>query len=180
LWETATSELVEGVLHWRLSPLRVAEAEAAWSPFRTARPSEHDHWDWGRKVWDLSEPGVRVVGVECRGDVQGMMKLLEAKYYTRVVIGRATPLLYVDFLESAPWNNSSPSRKARFKGVGLLLMQVAVELSHELGYNGRVGLHSLPQFEGFYSSACGMCNWGSDANYDGLTYFETQGDRTLP
>lgn len=37
---------------------------------------------------------------------------------------------------------------------------------------GRVGLHSLPQSEVCYASACGMHKVGIDAAYHDLTYFE--------
>nr|MDZ8169488.1 hypothetical protein [Nostoc sp. CmiSLP01] len=41
----------------------------------------------------------------------------------------------------------------------------------ELGYEGRVGLHSLPGVEEFYDSQ-GMIDVGEDEDYDELVYFE--------
>ncbi len=37
---------------------------------------------------------------------------------------------------------------------------------------GRVGLHSLPASEEFYSSRCGMTCIGPDPTYHDLVYFE--------
>lgn len=40
-----------------------------------------------------------------------------------------------------------------------------------LGYEGRVGLHSLQGAERFYENQ-GMFNYGAEEDYDNLTYFE--------
>ena len=40
------------------------------------------------------------------------------------------------------------------------------------GYKGRVGLHSLPQSNGWYANVCGMADLGADAGYQNLRYFE--------
>ena len=45
-------------------------------------------------------------------------------------------------------------------------------LSEELEFQGRIGLHSLPQANGFYANACGMTDLGADADHQGLRYFE--------
>ena len=59
----------------------------------------------------------------------------------------------------------------RYKGAGTLLMRTAIELSLELEYKGRIGLHSLRQADGFYTH-CGMTDLGPDAAFYGLRYFE--------
>lgn len=43
--------------------------------------------------------------------------------------------------------------------------------SVELGYGGRVGLHSLPNAEGFYEQLQ-MSDYGPDLEKNGLVYFE--------
>ena len=45
-------------------------------------------------------------------------------------------------------------------------------LSEELEFHGRIGLHSLPQANGFYADTCGMTDLGADPDYEGLRYFE--------
>jgi hypothetical protein len=58
------------------------------------------------------------------------------------------------------------------RGVGSVLIGTAIELSKELEFKGRIGLHSLPQANGFYANFCGMTDMGPDsANHD-LRYFE--------
>ncbi len=51
-------------------------------------------------------------------------------------------------------------------------MAAAARLSEWLGYEGRVGLLSLPQAEEFYVRTCQMTALGPDRGYDGLWYFE--------
>ena len=40
------------------------------------------------------------------------------------------------------------------------------------GFKGRIGLHALPQSEGFYASKIGMTDMGKDPGYHDLRYFE--------
>jgi hypothetical protein len=51
------------------------------------------------------------------------------------------------------------------------MVGAAVEISRLAGMEGRCGLHSLSQAEGFYRRI-GMQDLGLDAGYDGLRYFE--------
>jgi hypothetical protein len=56
-------------------------------------------------------------------------------------------------------------------------MRVAVELSLDEGYKGRVGLHSLPgknkgEAEWFYQDVCKMEPLESERDSEGLLYFE--------
>ena len=46
-----------------------------------------------------------------------------------------------------------------------------------MGLEGRVGLHSLPQAEGFYKTRCKMTDFGKDSGYFDLTYFEYTGQQ---
>ncbi len=81
-------------------------------------------------------------------------------------------LLYIDYLESAPWNVRPFTQEPRFGAVGARLVWAAVELSLAEGFEGRVGLHSLPQAESFYEGFCGMTKLGEDPDYESLNYFE--------
>lgn len=82
-------------------------------------------------------------------------------------------LLYLKYLETAPWNLAvnDIGQIPKFSGVGRQLMEVGVRLSEALDFRGRIGLHALPQAEGFYRH-CGMTEVGQDAQYDHLRYFE--------
>lgn len=173
--ETVSNALVEAVLHLRLTAEQVVAAEAAWAPHRALLRAEHSHWDWQYKSGFLIEPGVRCLGVECAGQVQGMMLLRESGYTARLAPENGQPLVYVDYLETAPWNLRERSR--RYAGVGQLLLREAVRRSGELGYHGRLGLHSLPQVQLFYEWKCGMVGCGPDPGYYGLVYFEFTAER---
>jgi len=84
------------------------------------------------------------------------------------------PLVYIDFLEVAPWNWTVPAigQSGRFAQVGSHLFCRAVQQSFQDGFHGRVGLHALPQSARFYGDACGMVPLGEDEEKDGLVYFE--------
>lgn len=51
-------------------------------------------------------------------------------------------------------------------------MVSAIDISQNVGFEGRIGLHSLPQAEGFYIDKCGMIGLGPDPAYEGLLYCE--------
>jgi hypothetical protein len=53
-----------------------------------------------------------------------------------------------------------------------VMIAAAVELSWELGYKGRIGLHSLTDAEFFYKKTCGMTELGRDSAHEDLMYFE--------
>ena len=80
--------------------------------------------------------------------------------------------MYVEFVENAPWNRAELFDPPRYRGVGSILIRAAVALSEELEFHGRIGLHSLPQANGFYANTCGMTDLGADPEHDGLRYFE--------
>ena len=59
-------------------------------------------------------------------------------------------MVYVDYVQVAPWNNEDLVDRPRFGAVGSFLMEGAVRLSIDMQYGGRLGLHSLRRSEGFY------------------------------
>lgn len=82
------------------------------------------------------------------------------------------PLVYVDFVATAPWNRAELQQPPRFRGVGQVFMLVAIEASRAVGFKGRIGLHSLPKAEDFYEKRCGFTRLGPDSSHQNLTYFE--------
>lgn len=137
------------------------------------------HWNW-RKKSDmlqamLGKPGVSIV---CRGVTQGMMIVDTVMKRCRIDGQRGKDLVYVEYLENAPWNRKELLfDPPRYRGVGTVLIGAAIELSKSEGFKGRVGLHSLPQSNGFYASTCGMTDLGADAGYQNLHYFETTSEQ---
>jgi hypothetical protein len=82
-----------------------------------------------------------------------------------------SPIVYVDFVAVGPWNRREIQNPQRFRHLGSVLLGAAVARSFSLGLDGRCGLHSLPQSEGFYRRI-GMTDLGIDAGYGSLRYFE--------
>ena len=91
---------------------------------------------------------------------------------------RGKPLVYIDYLEVAPWNWVIPEigRTGQFRGIGSILFWRAVKQSQKEGFHGRVGLHALPQAEQFYEK-CGMTPFGPDAGKQNLLYFELSSEQ---
>lgn len=175
------ASVVRGFPHARLG-----DVERTWGPARDALAAaaraagyelENGHWDWRNKV-RFYRPGHHcLVAVECEGDVQGLMAVQTSLRPSQLSPGHW--ILYVDFVEAAPWNRREPPRRTtpaiqepRFGGVGTLLIGEAIRLSVGPSANGRVGLHALPSAEGFYANHCGMTRVGPDPDYHDLVYFE--------
>lgn len=136
--------------------------------------SESDHWDWLGKSLFPGHVGhdvefLIVAAADRGGDrCHGLMKLVWPKE-SRLAPGRS--VLYVDYLEIAPWNRSDcPVREVT--GLGTALIAHSVVLSAELGFEGRLALASLPQAKMFYAGL-GMaeCGFGSGRDHK-LPYFE--------
>ena len=136
------------------------------------------HWDWRRKATVLqgmlANPGF---GIVCDGLTQGMMIVDIVKHRGRLDDQRGQHLVYVEFVENAPWNRAELFNPPRYRGVGSILIRAAVALSEELEFHGRIGLHSLPQANGFYANTCGMTDLGADRDHEGLRYFEMTPDQ---
>ena len=158
---------------------RLPEVEAAWAPARaelaasltiTGGTLESGHWDWRNKIGRVEQGELVLIGVECEGAVQGLIAI--PRVPRPAVLTPGERLVYVDYLETAPWNLTAPGRSPRFGGVGSALLTEAIIISIEQGLRGRVGLHSLEQAEGFYEAGCKMTRIGSDPSYHNLVYFE--------
>lgn len=132
------------------------------------------HWDWSAKAHELGLLSHYGWAVECDGDFQGVMLVDLASHFADLDDDRGKPVLYIEYLEAAPWNWDCPelSQQKRYRGIGTTLFQKAVEQSSEQGFHGRIGLHALPQAESFYQQACGMTRFGKDPDKEGLVYFE--------
>ncbi len=115
-----------------------------------SRSPQHRHWSWEKK-------GAAIKGliayqgyaIEASGVTQGMM-IVNLTETCRLPEQDGKPLVYVSFVESAPWNRSQFGQLPIFQGVGSILLTTAINLSHDEGFGGRIGLHSLPQADAFY------------------------------
>jgi hypothetical protein len=171
--------MVEAYVYRDYPPIELEFIESTWATARDQATEqgksrglaslEHSHWDWRNKVHSVEAGHHRLVAIEYQNQVQGIMAVLQAPKRSKL---SGDPLLYVDYLESAPWNLRSGSEPPRYMGIGTVLIAEAVHLSLDTGLEGRIGLHSLPQAEAFYKSRCRMTELGQDVEYFDLTYFE--------
>jgi len=129
-------------------------------------------WDWRKKTnWASSLLGMRSFCIVCAGNLEGMMMANLIKT-CRLEEQRHKELVYVEFVSTAPWNRAKLLVKPRFHGIGKVFVRVAIELSMHEGFEGRIGLHSLPQANEFYRSRCQMSELAPDPKKEGLVYFE--------
>jgi hypothetical protein len=179
-----TRQPVEAIL---IDGVTIAEMEAVdrvWQPYlrnavrdalargvsRDEFP-EHKHWEWRRKARLMTSES-HAFGIEYDGEMQALMLVLKSSVTCRLPEQSNKRLIYIDYLAAAPWNLPSLAREPRFRLCGSVFITAAIRLSRANGYEGRIGLHSLPQAEEFYRRKCGMTYMGIDADYEGLPYFE--------
>ena len=187
LLDVASNQLMPAELHEGISDKHLADWEAEWKPElelqlkalnqanveRTLWPQSR-HWDWSEKKQAIeSRLSDQCFALVCGGVTQAMMITnsikrcrLEAQYNQHLV--------YVEFIESAPWNRRTlVSNAQRYKLIGSVMLAAAIDLSIQEGFKGRIGLHSLPQANQFYADRIGMRDCGPDFEYQGdLRYFE--------
>lgn len=128
---------------------------------------QDQHWDWRRKCSIAPGTNRRVFSLLNSGEVEAAMMLL---FGQKSRDSSLQPIVYVDYVAVAPWNRQPFQEPQRFRGLGTVMLGAAVELSRQLGHDGRCGLHSLPQSEGFYRKI-GMRDFGLDAAKS-MRYFE--------
>ena len=173
--EVTIDHFLETQREWR--PLVV---EAAKRMVRSGAPREsiprHFHWDWSTKESDLRVLAFAFFGVSCRDKLQGLMKLEVAGRSGRLASQKRKPLVYVDYLETAPWNikplMQALGRSPQFAAVGTRLVEAAVRQSLDEGFKGRLALHSLTGSERFYLEVCGMTAVGRDPAKQNLLWCE--------
>jgi hypothetical protein len=191
IFDNERRDLVPAVFHDEMRPEQFLAAEASWGPARTAALKrmldagvllaelpQHSHWNWSRKASRLNLLAYRGFGIECDGLWQGLMLTVSVGHLVRSAPDQNKPLVYIDFLESAPWNVKPLVESPKYSGVGVQLVEAAVRQSLGDGFKGRVGLHALRDAERFYEKR-GMTRLGPDPAYQELAYFEfTAADAT--
>lgn len=148
----------------------LGQIRQTWTSLLNEAQQPDRGWDWEYFIrLAHKESRYEAWAVEAENLVQGMI-LLETRWHSsQVSVGDR--LVYVEAIASAPWNRSLFGYQAHLKGAGSVLMRFSRTRSQEVGCSGRVGLHSLPEAEGFYR-AQGMPDYGPDESKDELTYFE--------
>ena len=164
-----SAELFDSILQKHLD-----DHEDHWKPQIFALNEEHGHWDWGAKMARCAgQLRYESFAIECAGITQGLM-IVDTIKRCRIGTQANKHLVYIEYLETAPWNRGAQPTGHYFKGVGVVLIAAAIQLSIDEGNNGRIGLHSLPQADRFYRDRCQMTDLGPDVSYPGfpLRYFE--------
>lgn len=186
LKDRQSGNFVEASLLEGLGRAEVETAEEQWRSFLqealerlrdggVARDKwpQHSHWDWRQKYEATAGLlAYKLFGVEYASQMQGMMLVTTAGKPCRIASQRGKPLIYVHFLATAPWNTPSVTKSPRFSLIGSVLIAAAIYLSLAEEFSGRIGLHSLPQSDQWYSNACGMTDLGPDPSFQSLRYFE--------
>lgn len=179
-------QLVEAELSDELRPADLLTIEQQWVGHRARIRSklvrscieqsnwpESLHWDWSSKAPDLQFMSATGFSIELRGAIQGVMLTKTVPHVSMLDQGK--PLVYIDYLETAPWNWNlrDIGQYGEYRGIGSILFLAAVQQSQREGFHGRVGLHALPQAEAFYAgTACQMTRLGTDPTKQDLAYFE--------
>ena len=185
LLDGATGDVVEAELRDAIEEANLVDWQTQWQPaliavLRTLHDKgvpmvnwpESWHWDWRRKTAGVQGLlAYRGFSIVAQGITQGLAQI-DLTRFAREPSQAGKPLVYLDYLETAPWNRPDLGHAPRLRGVGTALLSAAAALSQEEGFKGRIGLHSLPQADDFYRVKCGMVDLGPDNACQGLRYFE--------
>ena len=187
LQKSETNEFVAASLFDKVTDEHLALWDTSWAPAMQAHRAntpvsdtpEDSHWDWKHKAraW-RTLLGYQSYALVCEGELQGLM-LTNDITSARLAEQFGKPLVYVQFVATAPWNRPELQTPPKYRGVGRVFILAAIQASFDEGYKGRVGLHSLPKAEGFYRDKCGFTILGPDSSHQNLTYYEmteTQAD----
>jgi hypothetical protein len=184
------AETVDALLHNGLTEEQIRTTQSEWEPIRKQSieallqqgyPIEelpkHWGWNWTRKISQLGNPLLGFYGIECEGQMQGLLEVAKEGHLAKLPTQKGKPLIYVKYVETAPWNIKLLDPKPRYGGIGSRLIRIAVDLSIEESCKGRVGLHSLPgekkgEPEWFYHHVCLMEPMEAERDGEGLLYLE--------
>jgi GNAT superfamily N-acetyltransferase len=184
LLDVATGDSVEAELRDAIEQAQLDDWQTKWQPALLAVLQELArkgvpmsqwpqswHWNWAQKTARVQGLlAFRGFSLVAQGATQGLVQVDLTKS-GREPSHAGKPLVYIDYLEVAPWNRPELGVTPRLRGVGTALVTAVVALSEEEGFKGRIGLHSLPQADDFYRRR-GMTDLGQDKAYQNLRYFE--------
>lgn len=178
--------IVDAQLHRGLRAVDLTLIERQWSPWRQdiiRRLSERGvdpaiwpqslHWDWFAKLRYLQLLAVEVCAIDAEGEWQAIVMMETVTHRCQLAEQVGKHLVYVDYIETAPWNWPIPEfgLSRRFKGLGHILFRNVIRRSFDLGYKGRIGLVALPQAKAFYGATLGMAQIPATSPHE-LDYFE--------
>ena len=149
--------------HW-------SDFQSVWQGILIELEQSDAMWMWDYKLRQAQQESCyEAYALEAESFTHGLM-FLETQW-RRSHLPQHYPLVYVEALASAPWNRSAIEQPLFLRGGGQTLLLFARRRSAELGCGGRVGLHSLPEAEGFYRYLQ-VPDYGADPEKEDLVYFE--------
>lgn len=122
------------------------ETQTAWADWARVYVTDRPSFNWVA-VRNFNRSGTVLV-LHNGAVAEALLQLHEH----RIVACDGSPradLVYVSFLEVAPWNRASATTR-RFRGLGGLLLAVACDRAFQLDMDGHVGLHATQPAEEFY------------------------------
>lgn len=137
---------------------------------------EHSHWNWENKLHYeyKTNSAFKIFALEYEQSLQGLILLDFGGRHVSHLSGRNVKpiVVYIEYVETAPWNVAAIVKQRHFKYTGVRMLQAAVDFSISMGYNGRIGLHSLLSAEPFYEDTMQMTRISQERSTEGLTRFE--------
>ncbi|WP_413173943.1 hypothetical protein [Anabaena azotica] len=153
-----------------LSQKHIEEIEFTWKPLL----KNNNCWDKDLEFrkYLKEKPFLNFYVLEYNLVAQGVI-VLYPNYESRLALGQN--IIYVNLLTVAPWNRLDLKQTPDYKGIGTTLITFAVIHSMNLGFEGRIGLHSVKESEYFYEKM-NFINLGYDKNCCNLKYLELPTD----
>lgn len=192
LREIKSDRPIPGLLVTPIGEKQIQDFEQLWKPWmddvlremqkKSVHQTwiEHVLWDWRTKITEVKGLlAYNFFAVECKKVTQGLMRVRmdPSRDFSYHIQQEKKPLLYIDYLSTAPWNIPEIIVDPQFSRVGMVLFMRAIVESYDQGFNGKIGLHALPQAVSWYNEL-GMINMGVDIlPYEGLPYFELTSDQ---
>lgn len=153
-----------------LNSKHVEDFRSVWMNLLRQFQQEDKYWDLMIKLRMIeNNDNYEGYAVEYQEQTEGLLLIETQMHGSQISSGKR--LIYIYYVATAPWNREVIQRPPKLRGVGTSLLLFTRSRSLELGYEGRVGLHSLPGYEKFYDNR-GMLDLGSDPDYEDLVYFE--------
>ena len=112
LFKRASEQVVPAEMRNEISRDELIDIHMDWQPARLealkhlrgqGKPwPENWHWDWSTKADNLNFLAFRCFAVECEGRTQGLMMISTIGWRGRVDAQTGKPVLYIEYIESAP------------------------------------------------------------------------------
>ncbi len=167
LLDKHSGNLVDAVIYRGISEKNIDDWQNYWIPqFKSSRAIlkksgvEDSHWDWNLKTTEIEgQLAYDSFAIEADEKTQGMMIVNSATYFSKIEKGK--PLIYIEYIATAPWNRKLLVSEPEYGAVGKILFYQAIGESINKKFEGRIGLHSLPSAIDWYIYL-GMMDFGED------------------